>query len=65
MHNLILERDLLGDYVLFRRWYGLANRRGGWKRQVFVEEAEALKEWRRIEKLRARRGYQKLSQPIF
>lgn len=61
---LILEQDLLGAYVLFRRWYGLANRRWGCKRQIFLDEDDALKEMKRIERLRCRRGYQKLNQPI-
>lgn len=54
---LLLERDLIGDYVLYRRWYGLHNRRGGWKRQVFVEESDALREMRRVERIRKRHGY--------
>lgn len=53
-------RDLLGDIVLFRRWYGLNNRRGGAKRQVFSDEDEAMKEVSRIERLRLRRGYRRL-----
>ena len=54
---LSLERDLFGAFVLFRRWYGLVSRRGGMKRQVFLDEESALREIRRIEKLRTRRGY--------
>lgn len=54
---LILERDLLGDFVLFRQWYGLQNRRGGIKRQVFLDEESARREFVRVQKLRARRGY--------
>lgn len=54
---LILERDLLGDFVLFRQWYGLQNRRGGIKRQVFQDEESARREFLRVQKLRARRGY--------
>jgi predicted DNA-binding WGR domain protein len=52
-----METDLLGDFVLFRRWYGLGSRRGGVKRQVFQNREDAVKEFRRIEKLRARHGY--------
>lgn len=46
---LILEQDLFGALVLFRRWYGLGNRRGGVKRQIFLEEDAALREVKRIE----------------
>lgn len=60
---LTLERDLFGAFVLFRRWYGLGNRRGGAKRHVFLDEEAALREMKRIEKLRFRRGYQRLDQP--
>jgi predicted DNA-binding WGR domain protein len=62
-YTMWLERDLLGDWVLFRRWYGLHNRRGGWKRQVFVDEKEALHEIARISKRRERRGYVVLPGP--
>ncbi len=52
-----LERDLLGDFVLYRRWFGLHNRRWGCKRQVFLSEEEALKEAHRIMRVRERHGY--------
>ena len=54
---LILEQDLFGDFVLFRQWYGLQNRRGGIKRQIFRDEESARREFVRVQKLRARRGY--------
>jgi predicted DNA-binding WGR domain protein len=54
---LTLERDMFNVFVLFRRWYGLGHRRGGVKRQVFFDEDTALREVRRIERLRFRRGY--------
>lgn len=59
---LTLEQDMFGAFVLFRRWYGLGNRRGGIKRQVFLDENAALREVRRIERLRSRRGYRRLEQ---
>ena len=59
-YTLSLERDLFGAFILFRRWYGLGSRRGGMKRQVFLDEESALREIRRIEKLRTRRGYCRL-----
>jgi len=58
-----LEQDLFGAFVLFRRWYGLGNRRGGFKRQIFLEEEAALREARRVERLRFRHGYQRLGPP--
>jgi predicted DNA-binding WGR domain protein len=54
---LDLERDLLGAFVLYRRWYGLNNRRGGMKQQVFLDEESAVQEFKRIETMRGRRGY--------
>jgi predicted DNA-binding WGR domain protein len=54
---LALERDMFNVFVLSRRWYGLGNRRGGVKRQIFLDEDAALREVRRIERLRLRRGY--------
>lgn len=57
---LALERDLFGAFVLFRRWYGLGNRRGGVKREVFLQEDAALRELKRIERLRIKHGYRRL-----
>ena len=59
---LILEQDLFGDFVLFRQWYGLQNRRRGIKRQIFRDEESARREFARVQKLRARRGYCPLGQ---
>ena len=58
-YTLVLMRDLLGDYVVLRRWYGLANRRGGQKQQVFMDPGLAWQEVRRIERMRERRGYRR------
>jgi len=54
---LDLERDLFGAFVLYRRWYGLRNRRGGAKQQVYLDEESARREFKRIETMRGRRGY--------
>jgi hypothetical protein len=56
-YTMWLERDLFGYFVLYRRWYGLHNRRGGMKRQVFKDEKLALAEIKRIARLRERHGY--------
>jgi predicted DNA-binding WGR domain protein len=54
---LTLERDLFGAFILYRRWFGLHNRRGGIKQQIFLDQDSALREFHRVEKTRARRGY--------
>lgn len=46
-YTLALERDLFGAFILIRRWYGLGNRRGGVKREVFLQEDAALRELKR------------------
>lgn len=59
-YTVALERDLFGAFVLIRVWYGLGNRRGGVKRDVFLQENVALRELQRIERLRTRHGYHRL-----
>ncbi len=54
---LILDQDLFGAFILYRRWWGLLNRRGGTKRQVFFDQDSATREFHRIQKARMRRGY--------
>ncbi len=56
-YTLLLETDLLGDLIVTRHWYGLRNGRGSTKRQLFYELEDALKEIKRIENIRLRRGY--------
>jgi predicted DNA-binding WGR domain protein len=60
-YTMCLERDLLGSFVLYRRWYGLHNRRGGMKCQVFEREQDALEEVKRLARVRERHGYRLLS----
>jgi predicted DNA-binding WGR domain protein len=60
-YTVWLERDLFGAFVLHRRWYGLYNRRGGTKRQVFDDEQRALAEVERLARVRERHGYRLLS----
>ncbi len=62
-YTLQLEKDLLGDFILYRRWYGLRNRRWGTKRQVFAEESLAMREFDRVEKIRVKRGYVRFQPP--
>lgn len=59
-YTMILERDLLGGYVLWRRWFGLRNRRRGAKMQVFETEEEAMREVSRVAAVRRRHGYVRL-----
>ena len=54
---LTLERDLFGAFILYRRWFGLHNRRGGIKQQIFLDQDSALREFQRVERTRVRRGY--------
>jgi len=54
---LRLDQDLFGSFILYRQWWGLLNRRGGTKRQVFFDVESAVREFRRIQKTRLRRGY--------
>jgi predicted DNA-binding WGR domain protein len=54
---LMLDQDLFGAFILYRQWWGLLNRRGGTKRQVFFDQDTATREFRRIQKTRLRRGY--------
>lgn len=64
-YTLTVERDLLGDLVLIRRWYGLGNRRGGFKREVFLQEGEARKAIGRICRSRLQHGYHLLGSVDF
>ena len=56
-YMLMLDQDLFGAYILYRQWWGLLNRRGGTKRQVFFDQDIATREFQRIQKTRLRRGY--------
>ncbi len=56
-YMLMLVQDLFGAFILYRQWWGLLNRRGGTKRQVFFDQDTATREFRRIQKTRLRRGY--------
>ncbi|MDR9095487.1 WGR domain-containing protein [Burkholderia multivorans] len=62
-YTVILVRDLFGDYVLYRRWYGLHCKRWGTKRQVFFSEDAALATLRRIVRTRQRHGYMPIGEP--
>lgn len=57
-YTLVLSQDLFGAHVLYRRWFGLTNRRGGMKQQVFVAEEKAMREVGRISRTRIRNGYE-------
>ncbi len=56
-YTLLLETDLLGDLIVTRHWFGLLNGRGSSKQKLFYELEDALKEMKRIENIRLRRGY--------
>jgi predicted DNA-binding WGR domain protein len=57
-YTLELSEDLFGVFILRQCWYGLNNRRGGVKQQVFLRESDALNEVSRITRTRAKHGYQ-------
>jgi predicted DNA-binding WGR domain protein len=57
---MVLEPDLFGTPILSRYWFSLSSRRGGYKRQSFLDEDAARKELRRVEQIRLRRGYRRL-----
>lgn len=56
-YRLSLECDLLGDFVLTRRWYGLTNNRHGQKIHLFSVEVDAKKQYEKIVRARLARGY--------
>lgn len=56
-YTLELSEDLFGAYILRRRWFGLSNKRGGVKQQVFLTEEDAMREIRRVMRARIRNGY--------
>ncbi len=56
-YMLMLDQDLFGAYILYRHWWGLRNRRGGTKRQVFFDQDTATREFQRVQRTRLRRGY--------
>ena len=55
-----MERDLLGDVVLRRRWYSLQTKRHGGKQQVFGEEVAAVKVIEAVERACLRKGYRRI-----
>ncbi len=56
-YTLLIERDLLDDLSVVRCWYGLYNRCGGYKRELFTDLELAYSEYRRIVARRLHRGY--------
>jgi len=59
-YRLYLERDLLGDICILRCWFGLHSKRGGYKRDLFLDLDEAHKKYQRLIARRLRRGYAQL-----
>lgn len=60
-YALLLGRDLLGDLILVRRWWGLYTKLGGQKTAVIGSEAEAMVRVDAEIRLRQRRGYSLLT----
>ena len=57
-YAVVLSQDLFVAYVLYRRWFGLSNRRGRMKQQMFVKEDKAMREAGRISQVRIRNRYE-------
>ena len=57
-YQLRLERDLLGDLVMTRYWFGLKNNRHGSCMQVFLDEEDAHRQFERVVRMRLRNGYE-------
>lgn len=55
-YRVELFEDLLGDWVLVRRWAG-AKRPGNQKMALMANHAQALQHLKSIEALRKKRGY--------
>ena len=56
-YELVLNQDLFGAFILYRRWFGLNNHRGGIKQQVFEDEKDVLREIKCIRRTREKHGY--------
>lgn len=56
-YELVLNQDLFGTFILYRRWFGLRNRRGGIKQQIFEDEEDAQRTIRRVRREREKHGY--------
>ena len=57
-YTLVFSQNLLGAYVPCRRWFWLANKRGGMKQQAFVAEEKAMREFGQISRARIRNRYE-------
>ncbi len=60
-YSMAIFKDLFGEYTLCCHWYGLTNRRHGARIRLFSDLETAMKECNRIDKLRKRHGYERLS----
>jgi predicted DNA-binding WGR domain protein len=56
-YELVLSQDLFGAFILYRRWFGMHNHRGGLKQQVFEDEKDASREVESIWRTREKHGY--------
>jgi len=60
-YSMAIFKDLFGEFSLHCYWYGLTNRKHGRKVKFFSDLDSALREYTRIDKLRKRHGYERLS----
>lgn len=63
-YELVLSQDLFGAFILYRRWFGLNNHRGGLKQQIFEEEGDALRMIKRVRRDREKHGYKLTAQKL-
>lgn len=64
-YTLVLGEDLFGAHILYRHWFGLDNRRGGMKQQVFKARQDAMREIERIKRARVKHGYKLVTVKLF
>lgn len=56
-YTILLEEDLLGDFILQRHWFGLKTKRHGQKIEIFSDKNYAIKKIEAIAKNRICHGY--------
>lgn len=60
LSSIVLEQDLLGDWVIVQSWGGKYNARGGKKNRMVNNYAEGLIQLQKIIKLRLHHGYRQI-----
>lgn len=63
-YEVDLMRDLLGDWVVIRRWGGKGSNRHGQKTELVVDEIQGIKAVEVIGQMRVKRGYVPVRQKL-